>query len=86
MPHSQSGGNVKGGNTDIDIEFGNGDGETKRFDAGANLLAGYEFSNRFSFQLNAGLGLINMYNRPDDDNETTLKNTGFGVSLGYRFQ
>jgi len=36
--------------------------------------------------LNAGLGLINMYNRPDGDSESSLKNTGFGVSLGYRFK
>ena len=80
------GGKIKGGGTDIDMEFGNEVGETKPFDAGANLLAGYEFSNNFSFQLNAGLGLINMYNRPTGDSETSVKNTGFGVSLGYRFK
>ena len=80
------GGKIKGGGTDIDMEFGNEIGETKPFDAGANLLAGYEFSNNLSFQLNAGLGLINMYNRPTGDSETSLKNTGFGVSLGYRFK
>ena len=79
-------GNIKGGNNNIDIEFGNDIGENKRFDAGANLLAGYEFKNKISFQLNAGLGLVNMYNRPDNDNKTSLKNTGFGISVGYRFQ
>jgi Outer membrane protein beta-barrel domain len=80
------GGNVKGGNANIDIEFGNDVGENKRFDAGANLLAGYEFNNKISFQLNAGLGLVSMYNRPDNDNKSSMKNTGFGVSVGYRFQ
>ena len=80
------GGKIKGGSTNIDLEFGDQPGETKRFDAGANLLAGYEFGNNLSFQLNAGLGLLNMYNRMSGDNKTTLKNTGFGVSLGYRFQ
>jgi hypothetical protein len=59
----------------------------KRFDAGGNLLAGYEFSNKFSFQLNAQLGMVNINSEikglPDDD--TKLKNTGFGLSLGYRF-
>jgi hypothetical protein len=79
------GGKIKSGNTEIDMEFGNEVGETKAFDAGANLLAGYEFSNRFSFQLNAGLGLINMYNREPGDSKTSLKNTGFGISVGYRF-
>ena len=80
------GGKIKGGGTDIDMEFGNEIGETKPFDAGANLLAGYEFSNNLSFQLNAGLGLINMYNRQAGDSESSVKNTGFGVSLGYRFK
>jgi len=80
------GGKIKGGGSDIDMEFGNEIGETKPFDAGANLLAGYEFSNNLSFQLNAGLGLLNMYNRPDGDSESSVKNTGFGVSLGYRFK
>lgn len=80
------GGTMKGGSNNIDIEFGNEVGENKRFDAGANLLAGYEFSNKLSFQLNAGLGLVNMYNRPDNDNKTSIKNTGFGISVGYRFQ
>lgn len=71
---------------DADIEFGDHPGELKRFDAGANLLAGYEFSNKLSFQLNAGLGLVNINNRPSGDSKSSLKNTGFGVSLGYRFQ
>lgn len=78
------GGKIK--DPDADIEFGDQPDELKRFDAGANLLAGYEFSNKLSFQLNAGLGLVNISNRPSGDNKSTLKNTGFGVSLGYRFQ
>lgn len=80
------GGKYKSGSADTDIEFGDQPDELKRFDAGANLLAGYEFSNKLSFQLNAGLGLIRLNNRADDDTKSSLKNTGFGVSLGYRFQ
>ena len=80
------GGNTKIGSNKTDLEFGGDVGESKRFDAGANLLAGYEFTNKLSFQLNAGLGLVNMYNRLDSDKKTTVKNTGFGVSVGYRFQ
>lgn len=71
---------------DTDLEFGDQPGEWKRFDAGANLLAGYEFNNKLSFQLNAGLGLLNIVKRSEDDDKSTVKNTGFGVSLGYRFQ
>ena len=80
------GGKYKSGSVDTDIEFGDQLDELKRFDAGANLLAGYEFSNKLSFQLNAGLGLIRLNNRADDDTKSSIKNTGFGVSLGYRFQ
>jgi hypothetical protein len=59
----------------------------KRFDAGGNLLVGYEFSNNFSFQLNAQLGMININSDIENfsDDDTKFKNTGFGLSLGYRF-
>ncbi len=57
----------------------------KPFDAGANLMFGYETASRISLQLNAGLGLIDIH--PDVSgvsNEATRKNTTFGLSLGYR--
>ena len=59
----------------------------KGFDAGANFLFGYEWSNRFSVQLNAGLGLVNIFTKVEniDPGKSSLKNTGFGVSVGYRF-
>jgi len=55
-------------------------------DAGANFLAGYEFSNKFSFQLNAQLGLtkINPEYEGSTNDKTSAKNTGFGFSLGFR--
>lgn len=59
----------------------------KPFDAGANLLVGYEMANNLSLQLNAQLGLVNI--NPEYQNVTndkrSWKNTGFGLSLGYRF-
>ena len=59
----------------------------KPFDAGANLLVGYEMANNLSLQLNAQLGLVNI--NPEYQNITndksSWKNTGFGVSVGYRF-
>jgi hypothetical protein len=89
------GGKVKGDGEDVDIKFKNDLGEeelmddnvyTKRIDMGGNLLFGYEFSNNFSVQLNAQLGLLNLDpkilgEKPDSKS----KNTGFGVSVGYRF-
>lgn len=80
-----------GGRTDVagvetDVDWGNDSpAQVKPFDAGGNLLVGYEFANKLSAQLNASLGMINSYNRPANDTKTTVKNTGFGVSLGYRF-
>ncbi len=80
---------------DIDIKFENEISAQqlltglylKRFDAGANILFGYEWANRFSAQLNAGLGLVNIVPKVEGTNtDATTKNTGFGVSLGYRFQ
>lgn len=59
----------------------------KPVDAGANIFAGYEFNNKLSFQLNTQLGLIKM-NPTLNGSETgdaSHKNTGFGISLGYRF-
>ena len=80
------GGKYELSGVETDIEFGNDlPSELKPFDAGANLLVGYEFSNNFSFQLNASLGMINLYNRPAGDTKSKIKNTGFGLSLGYRF-
>jgi len=59
----------------------------KPIDAGASLLAGYEFSNKLSFQLNAQLGMLKI--NPDyegnSNDKTSAKNTGFGLSVGYRF-
>ena len=59
----------------------------RAFDAGGNLLVGYELSSNLSVQLNAQLGFVNIY--PDiagvANNNRINKNTGFGLSLGYRF-
>ena len=82
-------------NKDVDIEFQNkvesGDPVdqvyVRPFDAGANFIIGYETGMGLSAQLNAQLGLLNML--PDvkgiDMKDATQKNTGFGISLGYRF-
>ena len=81
------GGKYKSGSASTDIKFGsNADDDMKRFDAGGNFLVGYELSNHLSAQLNAGLGLVNIGNRAPGDSKSSLKNTGFGLSIGYRFE
>lgn len=59
----------------------------RAFDAGANLFAGYEMAGGLFFQLNTQLGLvqINSENKRIPNDKTSTKNTGFGLSLGYRF-
>ena len=91
------GGSIKqdGADGDIDIKFDNevtpaeflaNPFTLKRFDAGGNLLVGYEFANKLSFQLNAQLGMLNIAPKIEgQDTDYKLKNTGFGLSLGYRF-
>jgi len=59
----------------------------KPFDAGGDIFFGYEMAGGLFLQLNAQLGMLNIspdnYLFPDDN--STLKNTGYGLSLGYRF-
>jgi Outer membrane protein beta-barrel domain len=78
---------VKFKNTITAADLLTGNTYFKGFDAGANLLFGYECASNLSFQLNAGLGLVNI--KPDFEgapsDDSSLKNTGFGVSVGYRF-
>jgi len=80
--------------TDIEFkkEVDSGDPLTtvymKPFDAGANLFFGYELPAGLFLQLNTQLGLLDIKpedNRITGENNSTLKNTGYGLSLGYRF-
>lgn len=91
------GGNVKstnGASTDVvysDVfnrTVPTGTLQLRRMDAGANFMVGYEFANRLGLNMNAQLGLKDI--NPDMSNEgtnnqTRYRNTGFGLTLGYRF-
>lgn len=57
------------------------------FDAGANIFFGYELSLGVFIQLNAQLGLlkINPEYAWESDSKASYKNTGYGISIGYRF-
>jgi len=62
----------------------------KRFDAGGNIFAGFEMAGGLFVQLNTQFGMINI--NPKDNrilkefsDKLSVKNTGFGISLGYRF-
>ncbi len=59
----------------------------KALDAGANIFFGYEMAAGIFLQLDAQYGMLNI--NPEYKGITTDKsktnNTGFGLSLGYRF-
>jgi hypothetical protein len=62
----------------------------KRFDAGGNILAGYQMAGGLFIQLETQLGMVKI--NPDDQRTSpefsdllSIKNTGFGLSLGFRF-
>ncbi len=55
----------------------------KHMDVGANLFFGYQFVNGFNMIFNSQLGLIAI--NSDVSTKLVNKNTGFGLSLGYRF-
>lgn len=58
----------------------------KPLDFGGNLLAGYEFSNKLSVQLNAQLGIANLIPKySGKKRDGSVKNVGFGIPLGYKF-
>ena len=59
----------------------------KAFDAGGNIFFGFESASGIFCQLNAQFGMLNI--NPEDkrisDDKSSVKNTGFGLSIGYRF-
>ena len=59
----------------------------RAFDAGGNIFAGYEMANGIFAQLDTQLGMLKI--NPEDkrisDDKSSVKNTGFGFSVGYRF-
>jgi hypothetical protein len=84
------GGKVKLGDNDADIKFKNdlsaSEAGSNDMYFGGNLLAGYELSSKLSFQLNAQLGMSSLYPKVQGEKlDDKMKNTGFGVSVGYRF-
>lgn len=87
-------GNVKANNgTERSVIFNDeyslseaADLQYKRLDAGANVLAGVELSSGLSLTAKGQLGLKNI--NPDmgiANDQRKYRNTGFGLSLGYRF-
>ena len=58
--------------------------DIKAFDAGGNIFVGYEMASGMFFQLNTQFGMLKI-NPTIPNDKSSVKNTGFGLSLGYRF-
>ena len=59
----------------------------KTLDVGGNIFAGYQMSSGLFLQADTQLGMIkiNPENNGNSNDKTSVKNTGFGLSLGFRF-
>jgi hypothetical protein len=87
------GGKYKYGTTEYTVKFKNdvttSEASTtylKPLDIGAMIMLGYEMAGGLSLALNTSMGLTNIepkYNGEKPDG--TIKNVGFGLTLGYRF-
>jgi hypothetical protein len=68
-----------------DIKFGSGDdADFKSFEAGVNILAGYQFKGGFFLTANYNAALSNA--APDDPEfDGKYHNRYFGISIGYMF-
>lgn len=66
-------------------EYMSGTAYFKPMDAGANIFAGYEKA-KLSFQLFTQLGLTNITPKIKGytNDNSSVKNTGFGLAVGYR--
>lgn len=56
-------------------------------DVGGNIFFGYEMASGIFLQLNAQLGMLKINPEYEilQNDESVIKNTGFGVSIGYQF-
>ncbi|NDP19905.1 MAG: PorT family protein [Paludibacter sp.] len=57
----------------------------KAFDAGANIFFGYEMASGIFLQLESQFGMLNINPEGSTNDKSITNNTGFGLSLGYRF-
>ena len=59
----------------------------RAMDAGGNLFAGYQTASGIFLQVNTQLGMvkINPENKWFTNDKSSIRNTGFGLSLGFRF-
>ena len=74
-----------GSSTSDFVRFGK-DNDFRKFDAGVNILAGFEFKNKLTFNMAYSFGINNIASDPQQDSGiTVIRNREFSVGLGYLF-
>ncbi len=74
------------GYADHSLNYGNDNGDDlKATDVGANILAGFEFSNGLLVGAQYGLSFTNNASNGDDNATKILRNKVLGISVGYLF-
>jgi len=70
---------------EYELEIGDDEEEDdiRRGDMGINLNLGYVGMRGFFFRANAGIGLSNIV--PGQDDDFSMRNTSYGLSVGYLF-
>ncbi len=74
-----------------DIKFQNTFDSTDHYynyralDAGANIFFGYQLAGGIFAQLESQFGMLNINPEGSANDKSITNNTGFGLSLGYRF-
>ncbi len=83
---------VKGNDTEYDLYDTNNEAvffSQKRFEVGANVLAGYKLKSGLAFSLNFVQGLTNASNAnsevDEDDAKIRMRSAYLGLSIGYFF-
>ena len=79
------GGKTTVGDTKVDVF---NPGGLKRFDLGLGWIFGFDLPNGLTFSLSANTGLLNVYEENPQYNpyDIKMRNSSFGLSIGYLLQ
>lgn len=74
-------GEVVGGESEYDLDFGGDDKDQNAFDFGLNFMAGYQLSSGFFINAGYGLGLANLSPSDNSDNKYSNRVLSFGIGF-----
>ena len=74
-------GDIIGGETEYDLDFGGDDRDQNAFDFGLNFMAGYRLAGGFTINAGYGLGLANLSPSDNSDNKFSNRVLSFGVGF-----